>query len=211
MEFEEVEVNSERWFDLAPLKNEEFRDIENYEGLYQISNYGRVKSLKRFITNQYGERDKILIAGKSKCGYLFVNLCQKNNKKNFLTHRLVANHFICNPDNKLTVNHIDGNKLNNRVDNLEWMTHKEQTHHAICNGLIKNNDRDWTKFALMGQISNSKIVIQYDLQHNFIKKYKSVGEAERITGINHSNIIMCCNGKRKTAGGYLWEYYKGDD
>jgi hypothetical protein len=205
MEYEEVEVNSERWFDLTPLLNEEFRDIKGYEGIYQVSNYGRVKSLKRATKNQYGQKDMILKNNTSKCNYLFVRL----NSKNKLVHRLVAETFIININNKSTVNHKDGNKQNNCVDNLEWSTHKEQTNHAIKIGLINIKGRNWSKFALMGQISNSKKVLQYDLYGKLINEYKSLAEAERITGINHGNISMCCNYKYKKAGGYIWRFKEG--
>lgn len=110
IKYEEVEVNSERWFDLTPLLNEEFRDIKGYEGQYQISNYGRVLSLVRWCskTNSFYERLKIKKNQKNqKKNYICwrILLSKNNNKKSFLIHRLVAEAFIPNPKNLPEVNH----------------------------------------------------------------------------------------------------------
>ena len=112
---------------------EEFRDIKDYEGLYQVSNFGRVKSLARY--RQIGNRacyykEKILTAYISN-GYYRLELYKNNVGINYSIHCLVAEAFIPNPQNKLTVNHEDGNKLNNFIWNLKWMTSKEQTNHSI--------------------------------------------------------------------------------
>jgi len=107
-----------------------WKDVVGYESLYQVSNLGRVKSL-------YQKKEKIL----KKCFtidfYHRVNLCNKGKNKNFRVHRLVAEAFIPNINQKETVNHIDGNKQNNNVNNLEWATRKEQTEHALRTGLFK--------------------------------------------------------------------------
>lgn len=107
---------------------EEWKELKESQGKYLISNYGRVKSLK------FG-REKILKTRKTHDGYLWYSLSFQGKAKTMRAHRLVAEYFIDNPFNKPTVNHIDGNKENNRVDNLEWSTLKEQMQHAYSNNL----------------------------------------------------------------------------
>lgn len=112
-----------------------FKDIEGYEGLYQISNLGRVKSLCRVVTTTDGRirtlKEKILSLGLNTYGYNYLGLC-KGGKRKFITiHRLVADTFIPNPDNKPQVNHINGIKTDNTIDNLEWTTAKENMRHAV--------------------------------------------------------------------------------
>ena len=117
--------------DYKDLPDEEWRDVAGYEGLYQVSNCGRVKSFQK-------DKIKILKSSVSPFGYLRVVLCKDFNKKNRFVHVLVAQAFIPNPDNKPQVNHIDGNKKNNHVSNLEWMTRSENIIHAFANGLSKS-------------------------------------------------------------------------
>lgn len=121
--FEQVEINSKRWFDINPLLNEEFRDIFNYAGLYQVSNYGRIKSLYYFNKNRvFRYEPHILKNFKQKDGYCFNALYKNGIKKQFRTHRIVATAFLPNSNNLPEVNHIDCNRSNNRLDNLEWCT-----------------------------------------------------------------------------------------
>lgn len=117
--------------DYKDLPNEIWRDVIGYEGLYQVSNFGRVKSFKN-------NKIKILKSNVGIGGYLRVVLCKDFDKKNRFVHVLVAKAFIPNPENKRQVNHIDGNKQNNRVDNLEWNTPAENIHHAFDIGLRKS-------------------------------------------------------------------------
>ena len=126
------------------MKNIEeiWKDIKGYEGYYQVSNLGRIKSLDRMKNNQYNEyfmSGRILKSSiiKDK-GYCRVSLNNGKGRKSKRVHRLVAEAFIPNLENKPEVNHIDGNKLNNCADNLEWCTNKENIEHSIKTGLRKN-------------------------------------------------------------------------
>lgn len=124
--------------------NEVWKDIKGWEGKYQISNLGNVKSVYRTVNYMFKGKEKtrriyerILKKAINKFGYEYVNLTDNYKAKKLKVHRLVAEAFIPNPLNKRTVNHIDGNKLNNCVDNLEWATYIENQHHAIEKGLWK--------------------------------------------------------------------------
>lgn len=205
--FEQIEVNSERWFDLTPLKNEEFRDIENFEGLYQISNYGRVKSLERFKRNHTKVQkveEQILKSHLNNRGYYYAMLNKEGEQNHKTIHRLIAQAFIPNPNNLPCINHIDGNKLNNSLDNMEFCTYSHNNKEAYRLGLKKS--------AITGRLGydnwNSKPICQYDLKGNFIKEWACSLEVKRQLGINASNITSCCRGERNKAGGYIWKYRK---
>jgi hypothetical protein len=108
-----------------------------------------------------------------------------------LIHRIVAETFLENINNKSCINHINGDKTDNRVNNLEWCTQSENMLHAYKTKLIK---------------PSYKKVIQYDLYENFVKEWESIVDVEKILKINSSNISKCCKGKLKTAGGFVWKY-----
>lgn len=115
-----------------------WKDVKEYEGLYQVSNYGRVKSISYFnhANKKSYPRNKILKPLKNEKGYLRIDLAKNGKSKKVRIHRLVAQTFISNPNNYQEVNHIDGNKQNNRVDNLEWCTHSYNMKHAVKLGLV---------------------------------------------------------------------------
>jgi len=184
--FEQVEVNSERWFDLTNLKNEIWKDIKGYESLYQISNYGRLKSLIK--------KEKIIIIKliHDKKNYLNYTLHKNGRTKSEKIHRLVAEAFIPNSENKPQINHINGIKTDNRVCNLEWCTNSENQIHAYKNGLEKPRFKRKVK--------------QYDLNGNYINSYEYILDAKKVLNIDNSSISAVCRGKRKTAGGYIWKY-----
>ena len=170
------------------IDKEEWRDIKGYEGKYQVSNLGHVKSL------QYKRlgKERILIPYVSNRGYYTVALSMNSKKVVRTIHRLVAETFVDNIDDLPMVNHIDGNKKNNRADNLEWCTQKHNIEHAWESGLAKKD--------------NNRVIYQFDLGMNFIKKYKSQTEASKETGIKQAEISKCCNGLRNKAGDYIWCY-----
>lgn len=121
---------------------EEWRDIEGFKGLYQVSNLGRVKSLGRWVDRQKYRaflNERVLTNKKHTGGYENVCLCKEGKNKYRFVHALVAEAFIPNPESKLEVNHIDGNKTNNKVSNLEWNTRIENHMHAIVNNLRKRD------------------------------------------------------------------------
>ena len=174
--------------------SEEWRDVVGYEGLYQVSDQGRVKSLERKVPKWYGERtvkERILKPTVVYGGYLTVNLCG-DNKKWFLVHRLVCEAFHENPGNKPQINHINEIKTDNRACNLEWCTVKENNNHGTRNARIAE--------------TKSKPVVQYTLNGELIKVWSSATEAERRAGFDHSTISKVANGKRKTAYGFIWKY-----
>jgi hypothetical protein len=180
-----------------------WKDIAGYEGLYQVSNLGRVRSLGRDIVRRtrYGTMAPYHINGKvlkplhSQGDYCYVHLFDKDGTSiNHKVHRLVAKAFVPNPDNLNEVNHIDEDKDNNRADNLEWVTHI-----ANCNYGTRN-DRS--------KVKRSKPVQQIDVDGNIVAEYPSISDAWRATGIHRYQIRGCINNQKdyKTAGGFRWKY-----
>lgn len=157
---------------------------------YYVSGSGGVFSQQISSRNPKGELKESKLVVDSR-GYLVVGLTANGKRKSFSVHRLVAEAFIPNPENKSCINHIDGNKLNNRVDNLEHCTHSHNNKHAYDTGLKK---------------PSGKSVQQCDSAGNVIAEFVSQMEASRVTGIRNSCIGKACKGKYKTAGGYIWRY-----
>ena len=170
---------------------EYWKDINGYEGLYQVSNYGRVRSLPRKTTS-----GKILTQFISR-GYYKVVLCKDNIKKNWNVHKLVAIAFVPNPNNYTDINHKDENKLNNIATNLEWCSKSYNQRYGTRNKrmLVSRNG-----------CNKEKPVFQLDMEGSLIKEWISATEASRILNINRESIRRCCIGKRKTAGGFIWKY-----
>ena len=163
-----------------------WKDKKNYEGRYQVSNCGRVKSLNY---HRMGF-EKILKTKVDKDGYLTVML--NNPRKTFRVHRLVAEAFIPNPDNLPQVNHKDENKQNNVVTNLEWCDVK-------YNNEYNNGQKRRT-------IKRLKPILQYTLDGEFVREWESAKQAEREGGFNNVCICRCCLGQRKTHKGFRWSY-----
>lgn len=165
-----------------------FKDIKDYDGLYQISNCGRVKSLKRNIILKPSANNK---------GYLHVILYKNGNSKIGRIHRLVAENFIPNPGNKPQINHIDGHKSNNNVNNLEWVTNSENQKHAFKMGLQTNKGNHNPR---------ARKINQYNLNGELIKTWNSYYDITKELGINRSSIWRCCIGKYQKSHNYIWRY-----
>ena len=172
---------------------EEWKDIKDYEGLYQVSNWGRVKSL---ITDK-NRRKRILKQHNRGNGYLFVVLTNNEHQsKNISVHRLVAETFLPNPENLPEVNHIDENKENNRVDNLEWCDHTYNINYG-------NRTKKASESKLNGK--KSKSVLQFSLTGDFIREWTSTMECGR-NGFNQGAVAACCRGKLLQYKGFYWMY-----
>lgn len=179
---------------------EVFKDIKGFEGLYQVSNMGRVKSLRRTFIDKSGRKqgakERILKPIADSCGYLVVNLSSGDKQKKIKVHRLVCAAFHKNPANKPCVNHIDENKANNVASNLEWCTYEENNNHG------SRNERAAKAIAK----AKSKQIGQYALDGKLIKVWASAREAQRKAGFSFQHISDVANGKRKTHKNFIWKY-----
>lgn len=175
---------------------ENWKDVVGYEGLYQVSDKGNVKSLK-------SNSPKLLKQSPTNCGYMKVQLYQNGKGKMLYVHRLVAKAFLPNPQQKEEINHLDGNKANNVLSNLEWTSRSENQLHAINIGLRESSPMTGRYGALN---HNSKAIIQKDLNGNIIAKWDSIASAARSISCSPSQISNCLCGRKKTAKGFLWEY-----
>lgn len=189
--------------------NEVWKPIENYEGYYEISNTGKIKSLERKANTKNSSSRKVNsrdIKLTNNGMYYVVGLAKSGRTRQHYVHRLVAQAFIPNPENLKFVNHKDGDKLNNKVDNLEWCTIEYNNRHAFKNGLIKiAKGRENKMFGRYGKNANkSKPVYQYDLDYNFIKKWDCQRDVQRELGFSEKSISNCVLGNQKTAYGYIW-------
>lgn len=182
---------------IESLPNEEWRDIVGYEGLYQVSNLGRVKSmprLHRYAHGEYLSKKKILSprkVGKDR-EYLSVVLYNGKGKKQYKIHRLVAEAFVPNPQKHKEINHIDENKGNNVASNLEWCSRSYNVNYG--QRIAKQSRHLFRR------------VIAFDLNDNFIGEFESIVSASRFAGVSASGIGRACSNVAKTAGGYKWRY-----
>jgi hypothetical protein len=187
-------------FHLINTMKERWKDVTGFEGMYKVSNFGRIlstgKGSNKSFRNQYtdkGNRLKKLFTDID--GYLNTNLYYKTKATHIRVHRLVMQEFVGKSD--LEVNHIDGNKNNNRLDNLEYCTRLENENHAWKTGLKEIN-----------KTTRHTPVKQYDLDFNFIAKYHSQREAERQTGTRSADISACIKHRQHTANGFIWHKAK---
>ena len=158
-----------------------------------VSDLGRVKSIDRIVRSKHNSKKMThgrILKQNIRAGYYYVNLYNENGSRKMLVHRLVAEAFIPNTENKDQVNHKDENKLNNNVNNLEWCSRSYNQNYGTRNERVRN------RFAIA--------VNQYDLKGNFIKRWNCISVARRFYNNNH--IGECCKGYIKQTGGYIWRY-----
>ena len=176
--------------------SEEWRDVVGYEGLYQVSDQGRVKSLERKDRLGRTVKERILKPCIDRYGYLQVVLYAGGKTKRLRVHRLVCEAFHENPDNKPQVNHLNEDKTDNRACNLEWSTRRENINHGT------RNIRAGKAIAK----ANSKSLGQYTRDGELIKIWPSTIEVQRQDGFSQGNISKVANGKHKQAYGFIWKY-----
>lgn len=177
---------------------EHWKDIDGFEGLYQVSDKGRVRSLDRVVlATRYGKplpitkKGRVLRTSVKKDGYVSIQIYKDSKYYTFTVHRLVAKAFVENPDNLPEINHIDGNKQNNTVDNLEWCTRGYNIRHAFKTGLYNPDNRR----------HNRKKVVRSDGV-----VFDSLTQAARESGTHISDVSMCCHGKLAHTAGYGFEF-----
>lgn len=170
---------------------EEWKIIEDYPN-YMVSNLGRVKAINWHRENKEKEMKPYIHKG-----YLRLRLCKGGKTKQFLIHRLVAQTFIPNPENKPYIDHINTDRTDNRVENLRWVTNKENCNNPISKKHYSNGNKG----------KGSKSVLQFTKEWEFVKKWDSLNEAELELGIK-SRLSEYCGNKygRKTCAGYIWQY-----
>ena len=175
---------------------EVYKYIKGYDGKYKVSNFGNVMSMNY----QNTRKPRVLVPVKHHLGYLLVHLGQGKIK---MIHSLVAEAFIPNPEGKKFVNHIDGNKQNNNVKNLEWVTSKENMNHAIRTGL-RNPHKNNHPFSKDNPASVP--VLQYTKDGTFVKRWDCISDAARAFGCKPCSISNNIAGRSKSRKGFVWKH-----
>ena len=185
------------------MENEVWKDIVGYEGLYQVSNLGRVKSLKRKVyagrNRMRWQHERIMSNNRTNGnGYIIVSLNKESKSETKYVHRLVAESFIENPNNYKYINHKDENKSNNKVSNLEWCTAQ---YNSTYNDLHIRNSK-----KMINNPKISKKIYQLDEDNNIINVFPSISEASRQFNVSNQAISDCLRGIQKHSAGYKWKY-----
>lgn len=181
---------------------EEWKAVEGYEGLYEVSTEGRVKSLNWRGTGE----EKCIFLKRHNRGYLQVELAGGNKKKTFLVHRLVAKAFVENPNGFHLVNHKDEDKTNNRAENLEWCNYSYNVLYSLPKRKKWNNGVSQRKGCRLHGANNGKRVAQTTLSGEPVKEWPDSRTIFLETGMSDWSISECCRGNRKTAYGFKWHY-----
>lgn len=203
-DYEQVEVNSSRWLSLDNLKNEYWKDIKDFEGLYQVSNYGRVKALTRRVKstikhNDFITKQECILHQYKKHGkYWGVALCKNGKHYNKQVHILVAKAFIPNPYNKPCVDHdkpVEKDYCNNCVYNLRWATHKENSNHANLNNRLKQPNKH-----------NNKHVAKLDINYNIVVLYRSIRQCAKQENISRTTLYTILD-TNKEYNGFIYKTF----
>lgn len=178
-----------------------WKDIPGYEGLYQASSLGRIRSLDRFDGRMHWIKGRILCQTSNKLGYKRLSLFKEGKDKKVIVHRIIAATFLGNHPS-LDVNHIDGNPSNNAISNLEWCTRAENIQHSYK--ILGRPGVNKGRFNERNKHSNP--INMYSLDGNYIRTFPCSQEASRALNIDQGSISKAARGKRNHAGGYKWKY-----
>lgn len=185
--------------------------IPGLEGLYSANEYGEIKSEDRpvdfYASNRrikYIKKGRVLKQTKNSKGYLCVSIHKDGKQRVIESHLLIAKTFLPNPENKPQVNHIDGNKKNNCIENLEWVTARENLLHAFRTGLNPGS-RPWAGITGKDHIRSIPIIM-CSMSGEEIREFDSLTQAANFIGVSSSHISQCAKGKRNLCGGYKWKY-----
>ena len=192
------------------MEQEIWKDIEGYEGKYQVSNYGRVKSLGRFIDKK-GQSQAYLheriLSTKIHKGYKTVCLYSNNKQKTFSVHRLIANTFIPNPNNFPHIDHINTIRADNRIENLRWVNRSMNMMNEITH---KKRSEYWKEKTKKGENvwveRKKRKVVAFDENYNIVYEFNTITEAAKFINRSHANICVACKDIHKTCKGLHWQY-----
>ena len=180
------------------MENEVWKDVPNYEGIYKASNFGRIKMVKRTLIDSLGKKinkKEHILKPRTGNRYYMIALYKNGKREDLLLHRVIAQTFIPNPENKPFVNHKDENCFNNCSDNLMWCTQKENMNWGTINERMSKNSKSKRK------------VNQYDMDGNYIKTWDCMTDFYKSKGLKlKTGIIECCKGRRQSHMGYKWKY-----
>jgi len=187
------------------MQKEIWKDIVGYEGMYEVSSFGRVRSLDRRLRNGRLHTGSVLKTRIARNGYELVSMYADGMQKTDTVHRIMAQAFIPNPDNLPQINHKDENKANNAVDNLEWCDSAYNNNYGNHIRRIMETE-SWKPNLEKALATRPKSVLCLNQSGDIVSRYESARAAAKELGINPSNISACCLGKQKSAKGFTWKY-----